>query len=119
MAAGAPHNVRLVCLCTEAAGSPSQTTSPGRTGCDQLVRVTYPIHPLRGQQLQVVVHVRTHDGQRFVDVQHPLGGAIRLPVDWTDLGASLMPPVIEGREVKLAIEVLLELAAAVATCGGS
>jgi hypothetical protein len=78
------------------------------------VTITLPVHPLAGQQLAVVRHVRSVDGQRrYVDAEHPRGWTIRLPVEWTDRGSPQAPPRIGKREIRIGASGLLKLAAAV------
>jgi len=48
------------------------------------VRITFPVHPLRGTPLAVVRTVRSQEGQQYVDAEHPKGGLIRVPLEWTD-----------------------------------
>ncbi|MCY1074310.1 hypothetical protein [Archangium lansingense] len=37
------------------------------------VTVTLPIHPLKGVELPVARFIRSQDGRRYVDVEHPPG----------------------------------------------
>ncbi|MFE8600322.1 hypothetical protein [Archangium violaceum] len=48
------------------------------------VTVTLPVHPLKGVKLPVVRFIRSQDGRRYVDVEHPPGQYMRLPLEWTD-----------------------------------
>ena len=75
--------------------------------------VTLPVHPLVGARLTVVRFVRHQDGRRYIDVEHPRGWTLRLPLDWTDRAASWAPPRISGCEVRLAVRGLVQLARAV------
>ena len=68
--------------------------------------MTLPIHPLAGQDLPLQRHVRTQRGRRLVDVTHPEGWSIRLPVEWTDLGA----PTCLSTTARGTVEALLQLA---------
>jgi len=51
-------------------------------------------------------------GRRFAIVEHPDGGTLRLPLDWTDRGPPWVSPRVSGRPVRLAIGGLLKLAGA-------
>jgi hypothetical protein len=75
--------------------------------------VTLPVHPLKEKRLPVLAWVRGQDGRRYVDAEHPRGWTIRLPLEWTDRCAALMPPSLNGHEVRLAVPGLLELARAI------
>jgi hypothetical protein len=77
------------------------------------VTITLPTHPLRGVQLPVIRTARSQDGRRYIDVEHPPGWCMRLPIEWTDRSSPLVPPSIGGREVRLGISALLKLADAV------
>ena len=46
--------------------------------------VTLPVHPFHGMALAVMRLKRDHQGHRYVIVEHPHGGQLRLPLDWTD-----------------------------------
>ena len=73
-----------------------------------------PIHPLNGVELPVVHFERDHQhGRRYVVVEHPRGGTLRLPIEWTDRGPPWVPPQVDGRPVRLAASGLLRLANAV------
>jgi hypothetical protein len=76
--------------------------------------VTLSVHPLFGLPLPVVQYVRDRDGRRYIEAEHPRGWTIRLPVEWTDRGAPLTPPRLNGREVKAYAKDLLRLANAIA-----
>jgi hypothetical protein len=58
----------------------------GRGGAGDSVTVTSPVHPLAGRVVAVVRWVRLRDGRRYVDVRHPEGSVLRLPLDLTDRG---------------------------------
>jgi hypothetical protein len=92
--------------------SHSQTTTCAGpvSGC---VTITLPTHPLQGVQLPVIRTARSQDGRRYVDVEHPPGWCMRLPIEWTDRSSPQVPPSIGGREVRLGISALLKLADAV------
>lgn len=51
-------------------------------------------------------------GGRFIVVQYPRDGLLRLPVDWTDRGTPCIPPRAEGRELRVTVQLLLTLARA-------
>ena len=50
--------------------------------------MTLAVHPLAQQAVEVIRRLRGQDGRLYVDVLHPDGRAIRLPIDWTELGVS-------------------------------
>ena len=75
--------------------------------------VTLPIHPFAGMTLALVRVERDHQGHRYVIVEHPHGGQLRLPLDWTDRAAPAAPPQLNGRDVRLSLRGLRALAAAV------
>ncbi|QSQ27272.1 hypothetical protein JY651_21185 [Pyxidicoccus parkwayensis] len=64
-------------------------------------------------QLVVMRIVRSQSGQQYVDVEHPQGGFIRLPLEWTDRRTPTVPAVSGGRQVRLSAPALLKLAEAV------
>jgi hypothetical protein len=81
------------------------------------VTVTMRVHPLGGMQLAVVSFKRDHQsGRRFVVVEHPRGGQLVLPLDWTDRGPLQQVPTVDGREVVADVAALLRLAQAVSIC---
>src|SRR5262249_12095921 len=51
-------------------------------------------------------------GRRFAIVEHPDGGTLRLPLEWTDRGPAWVSPHVNGRPVRLAVGGLLKLAGA-------
>jgi len=73
-----------------------------------------PVHPFCGRKLPLVHPVVTADGRRYLDLAVPDGTMLRVPVEWTDRGAPVAPPRIDGRDVRLSARWLLELAGAVA-----
>ena len=75
--------------------------------------VTLPVHPFHGMALPVIRLERDQQGHRYVIVEHPHGGQLRLPLDWTDRAAPAAPPQVNGRDVRLSIRGLRALAAAV------
>jgi len=77
------------------------------------VTVTLPIQPFAGMALALVRLERDHQGRRYVIVEHPHGGQLRLPLDWTERAAPASPPQVNGRDVRLSIRGLRALAAAV------
>ena len=88
-------------------------TTPGENLPPERVTVTLPIHPFHGMALAVVRLERDHQGHRDVIVEHPHGGQLRLPLDWTDRAAPAVPPQVNGRDVRLSLRGLRALAAAV------
>ena len=97
-------------------GPPSRRRRHTATGPPPLIErvtVTLPVHPLKGVKLPVTRFIRSQDGRRYVDVEHPPGQYMRLPVEWTDRSPPLVPPSVEGRAVRLSVPALLELAGAV------
>lgn len=79
-----------------------------------LIVVTAPVHPFYQQELKVIRYEREQNGARFVCVRHPTDGFLRLPIDWTDRGTKLSPPIVEGRELLIDVKNLQKLAAACA-----
>lgn len=90
-----------------------QQTAPQGASSSEWVLITFPVHPLRGMRLAVMRAVRSQGGQQYVDVQHPRGGFIRLPLEWTDRRTPTVPTVSGGRQVRLSAPALLKLAEAV------
>ncbi len=90
-----------------------QHTATGPPLLIERVTVTLPIHPLKGMELPVARFIRSQDGRRYVDVEHPPGQYMRLPLEWTDRSSPLVPPSVGGREVRLSVPALLKLAQAV------
>jgi len=88
-------------------------TATGPPPLIECVTVTLPAHPLKGVKLPVIRFIRSQDGRRYVDVEHPPGQYMRLPVEWTDRSPPLVPPSVGGRAVHLSVPTLLELASAV------
>ncbi len=86
-------------------------TAPQQTA--DLVTVVLPGHPLEGQRLAIVRHCRRGDGYRYVDAEHPSGGWIRLPLEWTDRAAHALVSGRNGRVAQLSFDGLLRLARAV------
>jgi len=79
------------------------------------VTVTLPVHPFCGMALVVVRPERDQDGRRrSIVVEHPSdGGYLRLPWEWTDRSAPWSAPRVNGREVRVGVQALFALAAAV------
>ena len=77
--------------------------------------VTFPIHPLRGMALPVVRLGNGPIGHRPIDVEHPEGGTLRLPEQWTD---QALPLVQSGKDAKSTPEQLRALACLVAALAG-
>jgi hypothetical protein len=96
-----------------------QDTATGPLPLSERVTITLPVHPLKGVALPVYRFIRSQDGRRYVDVEHPAGRYMRLPLEWTDRAPPFVPPSIDGRAARLSVAALLELASAVhvALCG--
>ena len=63
--------------------------------------ITLPVHPLRGVPLVVIRDgIRARDGRRYVEVEHPGGWALRVPVDWTDQVVGQIPGDCGGRTAR-------------------
>jgi hypothetical protein len=92
----------------------SHQTAPRENLPLERVTVTLPIHPFYGMTLAVVRMERDRQGRRYVTVEHPRGGNLRLPLDWTDRSAPTSPPTVNGQEVRVSLRGLRALAAAVA-----
>jgi Family of unknown function (DUF5372) len=75
-----------------------------------LLVVTHPFHPLRGERLEVL-YVRRRGAGRVYVCDGGCFGGVSLPEDATDRGP-------EPAERPLTLEVLCDLAAAVAVVGG-
>jgi len=71
------------------------------------------VHPLYGMPLAIVRMERDRQGRRYVTAEHPHGGNIRLPLEWTDRAAPTPLPEVEGHEVRVSVRGLLALAGAV------
>jgi hypothetical protein len=58
------------------------------------VTVTLPIHPLKGVELPVARFIRSQDGRRYVDVEHPPGQYMRLLLsdNYTSPATTITPP---------------------------
>jgi hypothetical protein len=69
-----------------------------------------PVHPLYGQQVEVVERY----GHHALRVEQPDGQLRLLPVAWTDLVPRPAALAVQGRAVRLAPEALRELGAWVA-----
>jgi hypothetical protein len=90
-----------------------QDTATGPPPLSERVTITLPVHPLKGVALPVYRFIRSQDGRRYVDVEHPAGQYMRLPLEWTDRAPPLVPPSVDGRAACLSVPALLELASAV------
>ena len=106
---GAPVSLALLPLPSRQ----HQDTATGPPPLSEQVTVTLPIHPLKGVELPVARFIRSQDGRRYVDVEHPAGRYMRLPLEWTDRSPPLVPPSVGGRDVRLSVPALLKLAQAV------
>jgi hypothetical protein len=93
-------------------GQEEQTAAGAKQRPDRII-ITLPIHPLVGAELVLVrVERWIGAGRRFALVEHPEGGTLRLPLEWTDRGPRWVSPCVNGRPVRLAIGGLLKLAGA-------
>lgn len=73
-----------------------------------------PVHPLKGQRLNLIRMRRDHFARcETVIAETPGGGRIVLPVEWTDRGPPWVTPTIDGTEVRLGAQGLLALSYAV------
>lgn len=60
-----------------------------------------PIHPFHGQQLTLIRLEKSQSGKRLALVQHPVAGFLRLPLEWTDRSAPIIPARHEERELTI------------------
>lgn len=75
--------------------------------------MTLPIQPFKGMSLRVVREEReSRSGRRFVVVESPIAGDLRLPEEWTDRRPLPAPPLLDGLEVRLSARGLVQLAKA-------
>jgi hypothetical protein len=87
-------------------------TAPDAVQRPGTVTVTMAVHPFRGLQLTIIRLERDYRGRRHVLVEHPQVGQLRLPVEWTDRTAPIVPPRARGCELRVNAEGLLNVAAA-------
>jgi hypothetical protein len=93
-------------------GSHQQTASGAKANFN-LVTVTLAVHPFKGMTLRVVREERDRrSGRRFVVVETPTAGDLRLPEEWTDRVPQTAPPVRAGHEARLSARGLLQIARA-------
>lgn len=71
--------------------------------------MTMPTHPFFGVRLTVARIERDQGGRRFILVQHPRDGFLRLPIGWTDRAAATIPPRVDGRDLQVDVLGLLKL----------
>jgi hypothetical protein len=57
--------------------------------------------------------LRARDGEGHADVEHPDGGSLRVPLDWTDRSVPSVVPRFHDGDVRLSVAGLQQLAAAV------
>ena len=76
--------------------------------------MTYPIHPLRGLALRVLKVGSGRVGHRTIDVEHPKGGTLRIPEQWTDQALPVLPSSGEAKSTTEQLGVLARLVAAIA-----
>lgn len=69
---------------------------------------------MKGVQLPILAWVRRQDGRRYVEVEHPGGWNLWLPLEWTNLSIQTEVHCIHGQEVRLSPSGLFKLAAAIA-----
>jgi hypothetical protein len=79
---------------------------------------TLSVHPFYGMALAAVRNERDQQGRRYVMVEHPRGGHLRLPLGWTDRSAPTSPPTVNGQKVRVSLWGLRALAAAVGAIFG-
>jgi hypothetical protein len=60
----------------------------------------------------------TRHDRRYAIVEHPDGGTLRLPLDWTDRAPPWVSPHVDGRPVRLSTGGMLRLTAAVGVALG-
>ncbi len=101
-----------------AMGQHQQSTPKYSANRVEEVTVTLPVHPLCGSRLSVVRRIRDSRGHRYIDVRHPQGHVVRLPVDFTDVVPVVQMPQRGGREPRASVAGLLALAAAVRAAPG-
>lgn len=77
------------------------------------VIITLPIHPLVGQAV-VVEGMKRQAGRQYVQIRHPDGSKLGLPLDWTDRWPAQEMPELEGRRPLLAPDGLQRVALIVA-----
>ena len=74
------------------------------------MKVTVPIHPFFNYELPVVRNEREQrSGRRYVVVEHPTNGLLRLPVEWTDRAASPLAQRINNKELQVDFKRLKRL----------
>ncbi len=73
------------------------------------VTITLAVHPLKGLVLPVRQWLRLKD-EPYVDVLHPEGWTVRVPLSWTDRGPPTVVPEVDGQPVKLDLDGLSRLA---------
>lgn len=79
------------------------------------VTVTMPVHPFVGMELAFVRIDRDQNGNRFVYVEHPKEGFLRLPISWTNLCHQKIPPQKNGKFLCIGIKQLFNLLTACAS----
>lgn len=67
------------------------------------------IHPLAGKRVAIVNTSKDRHGHRFVFVQGPFSGTLRIPIEWTDLVVVPRPLSQDGMELKLDLRALINL----------
>ena len=95
---------------TKAQPSTTKRPRPGELASGSTATIRLPVHPLYGQQVEVVDRY----GRHALRVEQPDGQLRLLPVAWTDLVPRPAALAVQGRPVRLAPEALRELGAGVA-----
>ena len=87
-----------------------QQNTPTAVKNRDTVTIIVPVHPFFNRQLVVVRNEREQkSGRRYVVVEHPAGGLLRLPIEWTDQSAPQFAQRINGRELQLDLKRLQKL----------
>lgn len=71
-----------------------------------------PIHPFFGLSLTVARIERVQGVLRYIVVEHPQDGLLRLPIEWTDQSIMPIPPKVQEVVLKTSAHELLKLSRA-------
>ncbi len=71
-----------------------------------------PIHPFFGISLPIARIERVQGVLRYIVVEHPQDGLLRLPIEWTDQSIMPIPPKVQEVELKASAHELLKLSRA-------